>query len=168
MATVEMKQTSPSVTQGLSNHQQQATAQLNPSTASVSSDALTAFFSAQSQAAQLHQQFLAIPQQYGDTFTTLMTEQAKMASLGIAIPESLQRSMEMFHQHQAQTLQSHAEFMQLQSSSSQAALAMLNNAPINFTPAVASQPRATAPAPAPAQTPAPAPASSINLDDIPF
>ncbi|MGI2126220.1 beta-ketoacyl synthase N-terminal-like domain-containing protein [Shewanella oncorhynchi] len=146
VATVEMKQTSPSVTQGLSNHQQQATAQLNPS---VSGDALTAFFSAQSQAAQLHQQFLAIPQQYGDTFTTLMTEQAKMASLGIAIPESLQRSMEMFHQHQAQTLQSHAEFMQLQSSSSQAALAMLNNAPINFTPAVASQPRATAPAPAP-------------------
>ncbi|NRD32666.1 acyltransferase domain-containing protein [Shewanella sp. DC2-4] len=149
VATVEMKQTSPSVTQGLSNHQQQATAQLNPSTASVSGDALTAFFSAQSQAAQLHQQFLAIPQQYGDTFTTLMTEQAKMASLGIAIPESLQRSMEMFHQHQAQTLQSHAEFMQLQSSSSQAALAMLNNAPINFTPVVASQPRATAPVPAP-------------------
>ncbi|MCU7997119.1 type I polyketide synthase [Shewanella sp. SM95] len=146
VATVEMKQKSSSVTQGLNNHQQQATAQLNPS---VSGDALTAFFSAQSQAAQLHQQFLAIPQQYGDTFTTLMTEQAKMASLGIAIPESLQRSMEMFHQHQAQTLQSHAEFMQLQSSSCQAALAMLNNAPINFTPAVASQPRATAPAPAP-------------------
>ncbi|MCU7984962.1 type I polyketide synthase [Shewanella sp. SW24] len=146
VATVEMKQKSSSVTQGLNNHQQQATAQLNPS---VSGDALTAFFSAQSQAAQLHQQFLAIPQQYGDTFTTLMTEQAKMASLGIAIPESLQRSMEMFHQHQAQTLQSHTEFMQLQSSSSQAALAMLNNAPINFTPAVASQPRATAPAPAP-------------------
>ena len=148
VAAVEMKQTSPSITKGLSNHQQQATAQLNPSTPNVCGDALTAFFSAQSQAAQLHQQFLAIPQQYGDTFTTLMTEQAKMASQGIAIPESLQRSMEMFHQHQAQTLQSHAEFMQLQSSSSQAALAMLNNAPINFTPAVA-QPRATAPAPAP-------------------
>ncbi|AVT46410.1 type I polyketide synthase [Shewanella baltica] len=149
VAAVEMKQTSPSVVQGLSNHQQQATAQLSPNTPNISSDALTAFFSAQSHVAQLHQQFLAIPQQYGDTFTTLMTEQAKMASQGITIPESLQRSMEMFHQHQAQTLQSHAEFMQLQSSSSQAALAMLNNAPINFTPAVASQPRVTAPAPAP-------------------
>ncbi|WP_283629664.1 type I polyketide synthase [Shewanella baltica] len=149
VAAVEMKQTSPSVVQGLSNHQQQATAQLSPNTPNISSDALTAFFSAQSHVAQLHQQFLAIPQQYGDTFTTLMTEQAKMASQGIAIPESLQRSMEMFHQHQAQTLQSHAEFMQLQSSSSQAALAMLNNAPINFSPAVTSQPRATAPAPAP-------------------
>ena len=165
VATVEMKQKSSSVTQGLSNHQQ-ATAQLNPSTASVSSDALTAFFSAQSQAAQLHQQFLAIPQQYGDTFTTLMTEQAKMASLGIAIPESLQRSMEMFHQHQAQTLQSHAEFMQLQSSSSQAALAMLNNAPINVTPAVTSQPRATAPAPAPV-APAPVVATSVAHNAAP-
>ncbi|MCU8091837.1 phosphopantetheine-binding protein [Shewanella sp. SM20] len=166
VAAVEMKQTSPSVVQGLSNHQQQATAQLSPSTPNVSSDALTAFFSAQSQAAQLHQQFLAIPQQYGDTFTTLMTEQAKMASLGIAIPESLQRSMEMFHQHQAQTLQSHAEFMQLQSSSSQAALAMLNNAPINFTPAVASQPRATAPAPAPV-APAPVVATSVAHNAAP-
>ncbi|MCT7944996.1 type I polyketide synthase [Shewanella septentrionalis] len=158
VAAVEMKQTSPSVTQGLSNHQQQATAQLNQS---VSGDALTAFFSAQSQAAQLHQQFLAIPQQYGDTFTTLMTEQAKMASLGIAIPESLQRSMEMFHQHQAQTLQSHAEFMQLQSSSSQAALAMLNNAPINFNPAVASQPQATT------QVPAPVAASTVAHNAAP-
>ncbi|MBW3529524.1 type I polyketide synthase [Shewanella sp. NKUCC06_TVS] len=167
VAAVEMKQTSPSVTQGLNNHAQQATAQLmSPSTPNVSSDALTAFFSAQSQAAQLHQQFLAIPQQYGDTFTTLMTEQAKMASLGIAIPESLQRSMEMFHQHQAQTLQSHAEFMQLQSSSSQAALAMLNNAPINFTPAVASQPRATAPAPA-SVDPAPVAATTMPHNAAP-
>ncbi|MCS6094923.1 type I polyketide synthase [Shewanella baltica] len=165
VAAVEMKQTSPSVAQGLSN-QQQATAQLNPSTPNVSGDALTAFFSAQSQTAQLHQQFLAIPQQYGDTFTTLMTEQAKMASQGIAIPESLQRSMEMFHQHQAQTLQSHAEFMQLQSSSSQAALAMLNNAPINFTPAVASQPRATAPAPAPV-APAPVATSTVAHNAAP-
>ncbi|WP_297897696.1 type I polyketide synthase [Shewanella sp.] len=161
VATVEMKQKSSSVTQGLSNHQQQATAQLSPS---VSSDALTAFFSAQSQAAQLHQQFLAIPQQYGDTFTTLMTEQAKMASLGIAIPESLQRSMEMFHQHQAQTLQSHAEFMQLQSSSSQAALAMLNNAPIHFTQAVASQPQVTSPAPV---APAPVAASTVAHNAAP-
>ncbi|MEO3735423.1 beta-ketoacyl synthase N-terminal-like domain-containing protein [Shewanella baltica] len=165
VAAVEMKQTSPSVAQGLSN-QQQATAQLNPSTPNVSGDALTAFFSAQSQAAQLHQQFLAIPQQYGDTFTTLMTEQAKMASQGITIPESLQRSMEMFHQHQAQTLQSHAEFMQLQSSSNQAALAMLNYAPINFTPAVA-QPRATAPAPAPVAASTVATRPAINTPVAP-
>ncbi|MGS0724314.1 hypothetical protein, partial [Shewanella sp. 30m-9] len=84
-----------------------------------------AFFAAQQQTAELHQQFLAIPQQYGDTFAHLMTAQAQMASSGLAIPESLQRSMEMFHQHQAQTLQSHTQFLTQQAQANQAALAML-------------------------------------------
>ncbi|MGL5359454.1 MAG: acyltransferase domain-containing protein, partial [Shewanella sp.] len=155
MAAVANNTQSPNVAPSLNHSTHHATAQNSPQ--SVNSDALTAFFSAQSQAAQLHQQFLAIPQQYGDTFTTLMTEQAKMASLGIAIPESLQRSMELFHQHQAQTLQSHAQFMQLQSSSSQAALAMLNAAPTHFAPAVVSQPIPAAPIQSIAAPVAPAP-----------
>ncbi|MGL5467476.1 MAG: beta-ketoacyl synthase N-terminal-like domain-containing protein, partial [Shewanella sp.] len=118
------------VAQNNNNIQQQTPAQPASFTAGqANQDALSAFFAAQTQAAQLHQQFLAIPQQYGDTVSALMAEQAKMASLGIAIPESLQRSMELFHQHQAQTLKSHAEFMQLQTSSSQAALALLGQMP---------------------------------------
>ncbi|QRK78316.1 type I polyketide synthase [Shewanella sp. LZH-2] len=115
-----------------SNNIQQQTPPAQPTsftTGQANQDALSAFFAAQTQAAQLHQQFLAIPQQYGDTVSALMAEQAKMASLGIAIPESLQRSMELFHQHQAQTLKSHAEFMQLQTCSSQAALALLGQMP---------------------------------------
>ncbi|QDZ91680.1 SDR family NAD(P)-dependent oxidoreductase [Shewanella decolorationis] len=118
------------VAQNSNTIQQQTPAQPTNFTAGqANQDALSAFFAAQTQAAQLHQQFLAIPQQYGDTVSALMAEQAKMASLGIAIPESLQRSMELFHQHQAQTLKSHAEFMQLQTSSSQAALALLGQMP---------------------------------------
>jgi len=93
------------VAQNSNNIQQQTPAQPTSfTTGQANQDALSAFFAAQTQAAQLHQQFLAIPQQYGDTVSALMAEQAKMASLGIAIPESLQRSMELFHQHQAQTL----------------------------------------------------------------
>jgi len=88
---------------------------------------LHAFFTAQQQAAELHQQFLAIPQQYGDTFTALMTEQAKMATAGIAIPESLQRSMELFHQHQAETLKAHAHYLELQANSNNSALGMLTS-----------------------------------------
>ena len=103
-------------------HASQTSAQANNA---VSNDSLSAFFAAQQQAAMLHQQFLAIPQQYGDTFNSLMTAQAQMASSGVAIPESLQRSMELFHQHQAQTLQSHTQFLTLQAQTSQAALAML-------------------------------------------
>ncbi|GGM93001.1 type I polyketide synthase [Shewanella xiamenensis] len=118
------------VAQNSNTIQQQTPAQPTSFTSGqANQDALSAFFAAQTQAAQLHQQFLAIPQQYGDTVSALMAEQAKMASLGIAIPESLQRSMELFHQHQAQTLKSHAEFMQLQTSSSQAALALLGQMP---------------------------------------
>ncbi|MDG5901370.1 acyltransferase domain-containing protein, partial [Shewanella xiamenensis] len=118
------------VAQNNNTIQQQTPAQpASFTTGQATQDALRAFFAAQTQAAQLHQQFLAIPQQYGDTVSALMAEQAKMASLGIAIPESLQRSMELFHQHQAQTLKSHAEFMQLQTSSSQAALALLGQMP---------------------------------------
>uniref|UniRef100_Q0HT37 Beta-ketoacyl synthase n=1 Tax=Shewanella sp. (strain MR-7) TaxID=60481 RepID=Q0HT37_SHESR len=118
------------VAQNNNNIQQQTPAQpASFTTGQANQDALSAFFAAQTQAAQLHQQFLVIPQQYGDTVSALMAEQAKMASLGIAIPESLQRSMELFHQHQAQTLKSHAEFMQLQTSSSQAALALLGQMP---------------------------------------
>ncbi|WP_350996345.1 SDR family NAD(P)-dependent oxidoreductase [Shewanella sp. TB7-MNA-CIBAN-0143] len=102
-----------------------AKAQPVSSSVSASTDSIGAFFAAQQQTAELHQQFLAIPQQYGDTFAHLMTAQAQMASSGLAIPESLQRSMEMFHQHQAQTLQSHTQFLTLQAQASQAALAML-------------------------------------------
>ncbi|KPZ72928.1 Phenolphthiocerol synthesis polyketide synthase type I Pks15/1 [Shewanella sp. P1-14-1] len=110
------------------------------------SGSLEAFFNAQQQAADLHQQFLAIPQQYGDTFTHLIAEQSKMVAAGQAIPESLQRSIELFHQHQAQTLQSHTLFLEQQAQASQNALNMLTgqtpvtapvvNAPIVNTPVV--------------------------------
>ncbi|UAL44973.1 KR domain-containing protein [Shewanella inventionis] len=138
----------------------------------VSNDSLSAFFAAQQQTATLHQQFLAIPQQYGDTFNSLMTAQAQMASSGVAIPESLQRSMELFHQHQAQTLQSHTQFLALQGQTSQAALAMLQGqapAPVNtFANNLAALQAVTAPVAATqtpvmtqaaATTPAPTPAA---------
>ncbi|MCW3174264.1 type I polyketide synthase [Shewanella subflava] len=95
------------------------------SPAVVNTDSISAFFAAQEQTAQLHQQFLAIPQQYGDTFATLMAAQTQMAASGLAIPESLQQSMAQFHQHQAQTLQSHTLFLEQQAQSNQNALAIL-------------------------------------------
>ncbi|MGF1730227.1 phosphopantetheine-binding protein [Photobacterium kasasachensis] len=111
---------------------------------------LHAFFAAQQQAAELHQQFLAIPQQYGDTFTALMTEQAKMAASGMTIPESLQRSMEMFHQHQAETLKAHAHYLELQAKSNNSALGLLSSQP---TSQPAAAPTAIAPVSAPVSRP---------------
>ncbi|MEZ8259190.1 type I polyketide synthase [Vibrio cyclitrophicus] len=113
----------------------------------VDESSLQSFFNAQQQAAEVHQQFLAIPQQYGDTFNTLMSEQAKMATAGVAIPENLQRSMEMFHQHQAETLKAHAHYLEMQAHSNNSALNMLTQgsvqtaqptfvAPVNAQPAI--------------------------------
>ncbi|PSW05952.1 type I polyketide synthase [Photobacterium lipolyticum] len=112
----------------------QAATQATTTQLPVGDASLHAFFAAQQQAAELHQQFLAIPQQYGDTFTTLMTEQAKMAASGVAIPDSLQRSMEMFHQHQAETLKAHAHYLELQANSNHSALGMLTSQAVISTP----------------------------------
>ena len=119
----------------------------------VDESSLQSFFNAQQQAAEVHQQFLAIPQQYGDTFNTLMSEQAKMATAGVAIPENLQRSMEMFHQHQAETLKAHAHYLEMQAHSNNSALNMLTQgsvetaqptfvAPVNAQPATQTTPAA--------------------------
>ncbi|CAK1818327.1 Acyltransferase domain-containing protein [Vibrio crassostreae] len=113
----------------------------------VDESSLQSFFNAQQQAAEVHQQFLAIPQQYGDTFNTLMSEQAKMATAGVAIPDNLQRSMEMFHQHQAETLKAHARYLEMQAHSNNSALNMLTQgsvqtaqptfvAPVNAQPVI--------------------------------
>ena len=123
-----------------------AKAQPVSSSVPASADSIGAFFAAQQQTAELHQQFLAIPQQYGDTFAHLMTAQAQMASSGLAIPESLQRSMEMFHQHQAQTLQSHTQFLTQQAQANQAALAMLQGQTPMSMVAPASVPTSVQPA----------------------
>ena len=133
--------------------QQPQVAQAAPATiqpaaqVTVDESSLQSFFNAQQQAAEVHQQFLAIPQQYGDTFNTLMSEQAKMATAGVAIPENLQRSMEMFHQHQAETLKAHAHYLEMQAHSNNSALNMLTQgsvqtvqptfvAPVNAQPAI--------------------------------
>ncbi|MDH5886954.1 type I polyketide synthase [Vibrio splendidus] len=119
----------------------------------VDESSLQSFFNAQQQAAEVHQQFLAIPQQYGDTFNTLMSEQAKMATAGVAIPENLQRSMEMFHQHQAETLKAHAHYLEMQAHSNNSALNMLTQgsvqtaqptlvAPVNAQPVIQATPTA--------------------------
>ncbi|MDN3614467.1 type I polyketide synthase [Vibrio gallaecicus] len=133
---------------------QSAPATIQPAAqVTVDESSLQSFFNAQQQAAEVHQQFLAIPQQYGDTFNTLMSEQAKMATAGVAIPENLQRSMEMFHQHQAETLKAHAHYLEMQAHSNNSALNMLTQgsvqtaqptfvAPVNAQPVIQATPTA--------------------------
>ncbi|MFA0236348.1 phosphopantetheine-binding protein [Vibrio sp. 10N.222.55.C7] len=155
-SNVQQSVAAPSVQVATATQQPQvaqpAPATIQP-TASVTVDesSLQSFFNAQQQAAEVHQQFLAIPQQYGDTFNTLMSEQAKMATAGVAIPENLQRSMEMFHQHQAETLKAHAHYLEMQAHSNNSALNMLTQGSVQtvqptFVASVNAQPAIQAPA----------------------
>ncbi|MEZ9392588.1 phosphopantetheine-binding protein [Vibrio splendidus] len=157
---------------------QPAPATIQP-TASVTVDesSLQSFFNAQQQAAEVHQQFLAIPQQYGDTFNTLMSEQAKMATAGVAIPENLQRSMEMFHQHQAETLKAHAHYLEMQAHSNNSALNMLTQgsaetaqptfvASVNAQPAIQATPTAIVQQPAAQVQATPVQAQSVQAAPV--
>ncbi|WP_345859656.1 SDR family NAD(P)-dependent oxidoreductase [Shewanella algae] len=78
------------------------------------SSELQQFFSAQQQLTELHQQFLNIPLQYGNSVQQLLAEQVKLATAGKAIPDSLNQTLAMFHQHQAETLKIHNDFIQSQ------------------------------------------------------
>ncbi|MBO2583317.1 type I polyketide synthase [Shewanella algae] len=86
---------------------------------------LQQFFSAQQQLAELHQQFLNIPLQYGNSVQQLLAEQVKLATAGKAIPDSLNQTLAMFHQHQAETLKIHNDFIQSQNLGAQQLLQQL-------------------------------------------
>ncbi|MEL4438306.1 SDR family NAD(P)-dependent oxidoreductase [Shewanella algae] len=89
------------------------------------SSELQQFFSAQQQLAELHQQFLNIPLQYGNSVQQLLAEQVKLATAGKAIPDSLNQTLAMFHQHQAETLKIHNDFIQSQNLGAQQLLQQL-------------------------------------------
>ncbi|QTE87746.1 type I polyketide synthase [Shewanella algae] len=86
---------------------------------------LQQFFSTQQQLAELHQQFLNIPLQYGNSVQQLLAEQVKLATAGKAIPDSLNQTLAMFHQHQAETLKIHNDFIQSQNLGAQQLLQQL-------------------------------------------
>ncbi|WP_345888242.1 SDR family NAD(P)-dependent oxidoreductase [Shewanella algae] len=90
-----------------------------------SGSGLQQFFSAQQQLAKLHQQFLNIPLQYGNSVQQLLAEQVKLATAGKAIPDSLNQTLAMFHQHQAETLKIHNDFIQSQNLGAQQLLQQL-------------------------------------------
>ncbi len=84
-----------------------------------SGSSLESLFGAQSEAAKVHQAFLDIPKQYNETFNELMQAQLQLAKQGQPVPESLQRSIELFHQHQADTLRVHQAYLAQMSGSTQ-------------------------------------------------
>ncbi|MFG0573806.1 SDR family NAD(P)-dependent oxidoreductase [Shewanella sp. yb_14] len=119
-----------------------------------SGSGLQQFFSAQQQLAELHQQFLNIPLQYGNSVQQLLAEQVKLATAGKAIPDSLNQTLAMFHQHQAETLKIHNDFIQSQNLGAQQLLQQLQGGAV-LTNAVLTKIEQTQAVPVPVQAAAP-------------
>lgn len=110
--TAASEQTSPAPTAGAGTN--------------VGTGTLEALFAAQQQLAALHQQFLTIPAQYGEGVQALMQKQLELASAGLPVPAATERALELFHQHQADTLKIHSDFMRAQVLGSEQMLSALS------------------------------------------
>ncbi|MDF1516022.1 MAG: phosphopantetheine-binding protein [Anaerolineae bacterium] len=89
----------------------------------------------QSETLRVHQQYLSNQAEYASIFSQLMQQQGELFSNGNTSPEkseitltvlrSLAQSIEQFHQHQAQTLTVHNQFLHQQSTYAQAFVDLL-------------------------------------------
>ncbi len=89
----------------------------------------------QSETLRVHQQYLSNQASYADIFAALMQEQGSLvtsentagsrAEVLLQVLQSLTRSVEQFHAHQAETLQVHGQFLKQQSDYAQAFVQLL-------------------------------------------
>jgi len=86
---------------------------------------LESFYQNQNEILGVHQKYLESPQQYASAFENLMSQQLQLAAQGQKIPESVERSMMMFHSYQADTLRVHEQYLQNQTQNSTSALRMM-------------------------------------------
>ena len=148
-----------------------------PQSANSLEDALALFSQQQSEILKTHQQYLANQAEYIQTFTQLTTQQQQAASNGSLTPElaeSLARSMDAFHAHQAETLQVHETYLNRQSEQTQSLLDVMRGQNTTLkttsvvppTPVAPPAPVVAAPsAPVEPSTPAqpPAPVEAIEV-----
>ncbi len=86
---------------------------------------LESFYQNQNEILGVHQKYLESPQQYANAFENLMSQQLQLAAQGQKIPESVERSMMMFHSYQADTLRVHEQYLQNHTQNSTSALRMM-------------------------------------------
>ena len=117
---------------------------------------LSAFYQQQQQLLNVHQQFMAGPENYSQTVQGVLNSNQGQVPAGVA------KSLEMYHDFQSDTLKVHEQFLQSQTAQLNGALASDSIAPvqtaqvINPAPVVAqTAPVASAPAATPVVAPAP-------------
>ena len=74
------------------------------------------YFQQQSDTLEVHRQYLEQQSEYSRTVLQLMQQQLNMASQGQSLPDSVNRHLEMFHEHQGQTLRIHEQYLIQQTS----------------------------------------------------
>ena len=74
------------------------------------------YFQQQSDTLEVHRQYLEQQSEYSRTVLQLMQQQLSMASQGQSLPDSVNRHLEMFHEHQGQTLRIHEQYLIQQTS----------------------------------------------------
>jgi len=82
------------------------------------------FFNHQGETLKVHSQQINNAKEYTKSFYDLMGQQFELLSEkpDLKIPESIERSMDMFHNHQGETLKVHARYLENQAENSVAAL----------------------------------------------
>ncbi len=115
---------------------------------------LNSFYQNQNDILNVHEKYLESPQQYSSAFENLMSQQLELAAQGKEIPESVQRSMMMFHSYQSDTLRVHEQYLQGQTDNSTAALRLMKNQFKSGVSALDSAPVYNAPASIAAPAPA--------------
>ncbi|MFN2308574.1 MAG: beta-ketoacyl synthase N-terminal-like domain-containing protein, partial [Gammaproteobacteria bacterium] len=116
------------------------------------------FYQHQQLISEVHNRYLEGPKQYSDTFRQLMEKQVELLARGHAsIPESVERTLALYHQHQQESLRVHEAYLSAQGETARQALDTLTQQYARLAPSSA---------PASVQAPA-APASIPRVEATP-
>ncbi|MFW5691571.1 MAG: beta-ketoacyl synthase N-terminal-like domain-containing protein, partial [Chloroflexota bacterium] len=129
-----------------------AAAQPAPQPSATMPDALALFSQQQQEILKTHQQYLDNQAAYIKVFTELAAQQQAALSgstLNVEAIASINRSMDAFHAHQAETLRIHETYLQRQSEQTQALLQVIRGGNNGATMTAAAAPAVPAPAPLP-------------------
>ncbi|MCL4256215.1 MAG: polyketide synthase, partial [Anaerolineae bacterium] len=117
--------------------------------------ALALFSEQQSAILKAHQQYLDNQAEYIRVFANLAGQHQAAVNNGLSreSADSLAKSMEAFHHHQAETLRVHETYLHRQSEQTQALLTLMRGHVNGSAPTVTTPPTAYTPAPTPVMTP---------------
>ena len=119
---------------------------------------LERYFQQQNDTLQVHRQYLEQQSEYSRTVLQLMQQQLNMAAQGQTLPDSVNQHLEMFHEHQGQTLRIHEQYLIQQTSQMQSGTTVNNGTRVQqeIRPTATLSPQIqSATNPSPPSTPAP-------------